>query len=304
MIDRLGGHDAVLAYWEIVEYLMKKVVPGDPFEIGPGSYYDISYLDILDLLAVVARTANDSMVYSVLRSIADTLSSRLGKGRFTRDQVSSIAQRMRELIAELLPSPTGIAHEGFQIASLALVYSLDPADAATWLSLVARARDIPNRADRALVFGMIAERVPKRGPVDRCELLRDALSVTRTMPSYLDRINRYDALAGFAHDIDPALERSILEEGMRFAIARSHPSGPSAQRRMIDAAYRIDPEFAACLANLTDTDAVRREAKLAARRRLEEQDLRRQLAAAERSPVAPPDDNTKLSGALHNYDDV
>src|SRR5205807_8871043 len=69
----------------------------------------------------------------------------------------------------------------------------------------------------------------------------------------------YRYLASMALDIDSSLSKQYIEAAMACTSSRNEQDIRKSQRKLIDLAYRIDPDFAALMASRLDDDPARDE---------------------------------------------
>jgi hypothetical protein len=98
--------------------------------------------------------------------------------------------------------------------------------------------------------------------------------------SDMDRVGRLCSLADVASNFDPGVAKSLLSSA--FSQSNDAYDGTEErQRRIVDLAYRIDPDFARSLISLLDNDPARARARDTLRRQLEIKDAKREVAKDE-----------------------
>jgi hypothetical protein len=129
-----------------------------------------------------------------------------------------------------------------------------------WLALLDQARQIPNLADKALVLSTLAVLMPRESSRYR-DVLKEAGMIIETIPVHLEKVRKYQHLASTSLDIDSSLSKQYIEAAMSCATNQADPDLRGAQRKLIDLAYRLDPDFAALMASRIDDDPAREELK-------------------------------------------
>src|SRR5260370_27808946 len=93
------------------------------------------------------------------------------------------------------------------------------------------------------------------------EVLKEAGMIIETIPVHLEKVRKYQYLASMSLDIDTSLSKQYIEAAMTCAANQADPDLHRAQRKLIDLAYRLDPDFAALMASRMDDDPTREELK-------------------------------------------
>lgn len=138
-------------------------------------------------------------------------------------------------------------------------------------------RALSNIADRAYVLAILAATMPPKVRKAHRNLLQEAFDTVAQIPAVLDRCDEYEALAGVAGDIDVAFSKRCLNQGMKELLDSSNEVNRGQVLRLIDAAYRVDPELAKTLASLCDNDPARQAMKKEIGQRMTLLELRRQV---------------------------
>lgn len=224
--------------------------------------------DVDDVLECLRHIESDVILANLVETLSAHLVSADGVNEFSKAQRADIARRIREVTHGRLPWKFGIAHEGYVLLIEAFASELESVGIDRWRVLLARAEALPNTADRVLVLGMLADHTPKKFAEFRSDLIGKAQIAARLIPAPLDRLSRLGHLASIAADFDVGLAKRCLEEAFRLSLDTKHDL-IAQQRRMIDLADRIDPEFAKSLLGQLETDpAVSRRRALQQRHQL------------------------------------
>ena len=268
LFQDLEDHQRDKAFMTCAEFILERRVPSDPYEAHDNGY-DIQYKDAVDIIELAVEIGHDSLVYSVIVALADTLSSARLSSKFTRQQQADLVRRIECLIDTKFPDANNIRHDGYAIASEAQLLRFHRHGRTPWLDVLNRARSIPNISDRAYVLAIIAQVIPNREASRRESVFEDAIQNTGAIPCTYDRLTRLNDLAGLMTVKCPQLARKCLHNAI--AGFREAVNGPVSRvfRNMIDTAFKIDPDFAASLASLADDDPARAIARHEMRRRLE-----------------------------------
>ena len=246
------------AYTKIANFILRKKPSTDPYDEQPGQPYSISYQDIIDLCCLLNLMNLDVSIFHLIRSISNSLAARQARIIFSQQQRADIIQRIKTVIDSKLPDSRNIKHEGYKITSEAFLSRILPIKHGNWSDLVERARKIPNTADRAFTLTMIACTIPARYQKMRGQAMNEGMQAIQAIPSILDRIKRYELFASLMLAFDLPKAKKCIERAFKEFIEVGEEDSESLGRKIIDMAYKIDPNFAASLASLSDQDPARR----------------------------------------------
>ena len=276
LISELPSPQRDEAYAEICEFILRKKPFSDPYEVVEGQGYDVTFEEIVDICELLDQMDHDAAIYHFVKCISDSVVRRRGY-RLSRQQKSDIANRLERVINSKLPNPRYIKHDGYKIAAQAQVARIRRSGSQVWIDLIESARIITNLADRALVLGMVAISMPTKETTRRKQVLDEAKELVEQIPTTLDKIERYEELASMVLDMDRAMSRECFRLAMKSAVESESPELYSVQRRIIDNAYRLDPDLAASLASLADDDPARESVRANLKRRIQILGLKREM---------------------------
>jgi len=206
--------------------------------------------------------------------------------KYTGEQRQDIAKRLETIAGTKFPHARFIRHEGYRIAAKAQVLRIREARGQAWTDLIQEAGLIPNIADRAYVFILIAGALPTKEAAVRPKLVSDARQLIQAIPSANDRASRLESLAESMVHVDRAECLKVLKDGMQEALKVQDESADEVQRRMIDFAHRLDPDLAATLAAMGDNDPARFERRAKLMHQLKVLNARKELGAGKKGCVA------------------
>jgi hypothetical protein len=256
--------------------MLRKRSLSDPYE-PHGQGYDINFETILDIIEVLHEIESDSEIFHFIKGIAQTVGSRHCRDRFTRQQRVDIAGRLEDITSVKFPDLKNITHDGYKIAAQAQISRIRQPNSQGWEDILIQARAIPNRADRAFVLSIIGASMPSGQSVKRKRAFEEAVDVANSILSSFDRISRLVDLASIMMDMESSLAKNCLRSAME-SIARRDVSGfRVVQRKIVDLAFKLDPDLAASLASLADDDPARGYARTELNRRLETLKLKNQI---------------------------
>lgn len=253
MLRTLSRQDRDSSLTEAASFIIYQTVPSDPYDAPCGSDYKLRFSDIEYLLSILRIIETDSDAYSIIKSITNSIAKERNP-YISMQQKEEIAQQLEEIAKMKFPHPSFIKHDGYNIAACAQIALLRKQSPRVWLELSERARSIPNTADSALVLGMIASIMKSKFAVPRQALIGDAKALIRSIPALYDRIEHLENLSEQLVGIDNQERKRVIREAMEITFSYDRDEISKIQRRLIDASYRFDPDFASSLASLADDD--------------------------------------------------
>ena len=287
-------------FTELAFCVLNKQPPGEPFDDVGDLKARCSYSDVQLLLEVCEETEDDKLIYWVFERIAREASGRRQSEHLTRDQKAEVSRRMLDIAERRLPIPERIAHDGYRILCKALALQVSPPPRLNWMELVNEGRNLLNSADRTFVLATLASCLPAKLRARCNQLLDDAENEVRELDTFVDQYDRYCAIA------DISLKRgrtraSRAVEGAFGAVRRSRsPEKARYERRVVDLAYRIDPDLPARLATLYDDDPAREEYRERTRLQVKRQQLKKSLGSRKGVDLSNLDESSDLAWACWN----
>jgi hypothetical protein len=266
-------------YYLTCRYLFRGRTRYEPFEDLGGKGYDIGYEQATEICEIIGRIDQDDAAYYLIKDLVDSLASNRRRAVLSREQMSELAGKIERLGTTKFPNPRHITHNGYLICVRALVERLRKPSAAVWDGLASEARSIPNVSDRVFVLCCIAGACQSKEPQKARQLFTEADSIAKTIACVYDRVARQNMVAKEAWGVDRAFAKQTLQSTMKVAVDNDNEDLLSLQSNMLDFAHRVDPELAASLAALADTDPARSRTRLTLRQQLDRLRSTKELAA-------------------------
>ena len=292
LVDQLPPSLQDRAYFRISEFVLTNVPFSEPFEIVHGNEYDVDYAGALELCEIMKRVHDDCLLYCIAEATVSALLRGRSCRKVTRQEKAKLGTQISSIAATALPMKGGIQHEGYRIAVEAHALRLRTTKWPDWESLIRRAEGIPNVSDRALVLTIIAGSVQDQYAAKADKLIEGAIGLVAEIPCVFDRADRYasvaDALSGFSGSV--RLCKDCLEKALVESAKLDDPSSDQLRQRIIDMAYRIDPDHAETLVSLVDDDPARVELRTRIQQRLTTLRLTSRAATSFEDPQAFGDD--------------
>lgn len=261
LVNTLPKLERDLTFHDIANYIFTKTPPSDPYEGMQGQGYEINYEDVIDLCEIIELIDLDSLIFSIISDIGDSLHVKQNK-KFTVQQKLDIASRIEKIIDNKLPNNEHIQHNGYKIVSKANVYKIRQAKMKDWLDLIEDTNSIPNISDKALVLTIVATNIPRNNHERILELINKVDIITESLPTISDKIVQYEALASHLLKIDQVKSKSFIKKAIDLSLTTDDDGKIiNTQKRLIDFAHKIDPEFAQSLVSITDKDPARKAIK-------------------------------------------
>jgi hypothetical protein len=269
LVDRLPREWRDVSLKFIVDFMLRRVPPADPFE-NKEDQCNLDWHSAGDICMLLSRIDRDSTIYFNIETLVQSAIWNHNETPFTREQRTDLAQRLTKIVTDKLPNPRFITHNGFSIISSAQIARLQKTKPGSWDALIDLGRSIPNICDRVFVLGVLAKILPNDLCLQKTDLLSEAYRLADRIPSLLDKLDRLEMLASLAADFDKVLAKKILNDARDVLLRTDDAETEPVQRRLVDLAYRIDPDTASSLAASLDTD----EARLHARERIKYNEFR------------------------------
>jgi hypothetical protein len=260
-ILKMDKYRAEDAYIKICNFLLKNIVPSDPYEYVPGNGFVLTYERIVDLCEILELMYLDRAIYSFIKSIVDSVINKRNKHNYTQEQRSDIINRLENIANNKFPDTQNIRHDGYKIISLSEINRLRRHNSNGYEILVAYANNITNIADRSLILTQIANSRSDKNP--NHNIFEDAINLCGNLPLDIDRIDRNIDLAQMLKKSDIYKSKECLKAAMNFSeTVYDSNLMVQKQKKIIDIAHNIEPNFASGLATLVDNDIARLNAKV------------------------------------------
>lgn len=260
--------------------LLRKQPLGEPFDHdshNAETKVSLSYSDIENLLQLCKETDEDFMIFNVFEQIASKVSSRQSKIHLTREQKAEIARRMLKISETRLPVEHRIQHTGFQILCKAQALRIDKQDNLKWEDLIKEGELIANAADRIYVIAHIASYLPSKKKGERKRLLEKAEKETDSLQNMEDQHERYYMIATLTAENNKEGSFHMLKKALGIVTQSNNLLGASRENRIVDLAYRLNPELPMELAMVYDDDPAREKYKKRAQKQLDALQLKKDI---------------------------
>ncbi|MDA8228936.1 MAG: hypothetical protein M0T74_14805, partial [Desulfitobacterium hafniense] len=270
------------ALYGICQFILRKTLASEPYEYQGVQGYNIVFEEIIDLIDLMGKMNYDGWIYNIISSIADSILK--NRNNFTREQIADLGRRLEQLINKKFPDLRNIKHDGYKIISLAEVARITKARNHVWLQLIDHAKSVPNLADRAFVLTVVAVawRTNNVDTEKRWSTIKEAKELVEQIPAKYDQIEHYEMLASLVSDIDAAMCKNLIQTAMSATYEHDDLDMSQVRRRLIDLAYRVDPDLASSLASISDDDEARSAMRKKAKKHVDFLELKKGMADRKR----------------------
>lgn len=257
--------------------LLQKQPPGEAFDNSSSRASTLAFSDIQNLLQLCEETDEDFSIFSIFESIASNVEANRSSVCLTREQKAEITRRMIDIAERRLPRENRIRHPGYQILCKIQAFRILQPNDSTWEKLIEEGKDISNAADRAYVLAQIAIDLPskKRRVAER--LIKSAESTADGLSTIEDRSACLSIIADLATEKYRPHASRILNKAFGAVANTGYTRKSYREHRIIDIAYRLDPELPMKFAMLYDDDPARENYKDRAKLQLENHQLRKDI---------------------------
>jgi len=235
----------------------------------------LTYPTALNIVSLIEQISVDSILGHSIEMFCSAATSKLSVNEITLHQRVELASRLKVKIERDLPDNNNIKHDGWKVLTQACCLKLmSDTRSDNWKAVIENAKSIPNTSDSVFVLGHIAAHLPNKLASEKAAILKEAELRLNLIPSQIERVRRRIAISSSA--LSSATEKVIAKRLLTTAMTDSLSlkdieAASDAQKKIIDAAYQLDEEFAIELTKMIDNDPARIRAKTEANSRLEAQ---------------------------------
>lgn len=216
--------------------------------------YPLEYKDYQDLIAILEHSTDDEIFYQVVNVVGKSLREGKPKHKLSTEQKNTVVKEMERIVAEKLPTPNGIQHEGYKIACLAAlrhsVSEFSSKDNPVWMDEI---KKVNNKADKAFLYLQIAPYFQRK--TDKESFFRKGIDMAESISSTYDKVNRLDMSINECVDNNLGdLVKPMAETAMRSLRTNGTLDD---YKRLVDMVYQHKPELAEDMVNNLDNDPAR-----------------------------------------------
>ena len=240
--------------YEICIYFLTKTLSFEPFYFGTNSKYECTYTEMLEILFLVRKIDHDSTKYSIIKLMLDIIRESKGE-HLTQERRHDLCKEISEVVSTSFESDDFIRHSGFKILSEYYI----------WLTFKSFSKDkvneflneidkIPNNSDRIFCMTIVASEMRPKYSVFRDEILDRAEVLIDSLGSTSEKILRLEEMAEAVHNKRDSKEKYYIKKALDL-IDRNSEESEKSEKRLIDLAHQLDPEFAtSIISSIPDSD--------------------------------------------------
>ena len=277
LIGTISENEQDEAFYRIIRFILKKHPLADPYDEMKSHIYKLSYDELHDICELIDKMQNDGLICSIIHSVVCSITSKEGKLLLSIDQKVNIKRKLEDIIEKKLPNNRFITHDGYKIAASSTLGRIFSESSEFWETLIDKCKKIDNVSDKAVTLTIISDEMPSKYDAKKKELIRTAKKEISKIPFILEKTKRLNFLIDVAIEIDPPFARKCLLEAIDLVTVSDEEDYIEQQKKIIDLAYRIDPDIANEIASISDTDPARVMARTNMKSRLELHNLKKDL---------------------------
>lgn len=238
----------------------------------------LSYVDVLDLCAVLENVDCDSEIMNVVEDISESIYK--DRDNFTKQHIAEIYRKLDSLIERKIPDKRNIQHEGY-----AILYDIFKAKNSYDINVLEvdklkiKIQNISNISDRIYLFSELITAINKNKLYDaKKQIVEETHLMFKDVPSSYDRISRLLIFAEKIKTFNVGKSKEILKNALKYSIScEENHNVIEFNKKIIDLAYKIDPSFAETLINAYDEDQARVKKRSNIKSLYEEKIIRHQI---------------------------
>lgn len=216
--------------------------------------FDIAFDDYKNILVLMGKSTSDEYFYHTCESISLSIREGHPIHPLSTDQKRFIVSDAKRIVNATLPIQTGIRHNGYKIACIALldraISEFSSKEHAQWIDCIEK---VDNLADRAFLFFNIGPYFQRRP--DKEAFFNKGLSLAESIPSYYDKVNRLDMSIHECYENNMTdMIKGIANNAMD---TLSGNGSVEDHLHVLDAVYQYSPALAEEMLNNLDKDPAR-----------------------------------------------
>lgn len=228
-------------YTDLCFYFIANKTVDKPFEYSSKSKYECTYEDILEYIRLCEMVYDDSIKYGLVKTLLSMIKNDKGP-TLNLERKNDLKIKIKNVIEHSFSTGLYINHEGYKILS----------EYAYWITFesfkedkiddyLERINRIPNLSDQIFCRTFIAASIIPKSHSKRDRILRDTEELIEKMEVISEQIYRYEGLADEISSKNSSLEKKYIEKALNLI---ENYEDSSAEKRLVDLAYQIDPDFA------------------------------------------------------------
>lgn len=265
-LNLLSSKEKDEVYSQVCFYYLTKTDNFEPFDMSQKAQYNCDYEDLINTLAIIDKIESDAMKYSFIKKILEVVNEN-NSTKLNNEMTANIKDKVNEIIKNNFNSPIFIKHEGYKLLSqIESILTFEQFSKAKIETVLQKVDLIPNISDRIFCKTTIASRIKKPKYNEfRDEILDDCEALIENINSVSEKVLRFEDMAESVHGRKGTREKKYITKAIDLIDFKDN-SHTNSEKRLIDLAYQLDPEFADSLvssisqkANDEDTKRLEKE---------------------------------------------
>lgn len=247
----------------ICKVLLRKQSDSDAYRTPDNWEYDLTNDDAATIVSILQTMTMDSLIFHIIREMTASLVAKRNVNLIRRNQVADFLLSLEKIVDRTLPDSNNIRHDGFKLAAIAHIYKARMTLGLTvtkeqWVLLYAQARNISNISDRAIVTTFVSVCARPKTIIFFPTWLSDVKNDLEEIPTDVDKVERYQWVAELVESMDKTLASALVKEALVLTKAMPDEDGAfEKQKKLLDLAFNMDPDFAEKLIEQADKDEAR-----------------------------------------------
>jgi len=244
-------------YVKICDYYLTK---RNPFEFYDQNSYkaNLSFNDITKAIPVIELIETDKLIYDQIDNICRAISE--NRYAFSKPQISTIYEKLFNIIKNKLPDTKNITHDGYKIIA-SLKITLIKKESANWFSFIDDSNKIPNLSDSIFVKSILLENLPfdklPKGNDLKAKIFDEVIEGLNSMQIHYEFVQRVIDISDTMYNLNRNKWKDIVNKAFNISNNLEDSSEVYASKKnIIDSMYRLDPNYAKELIKSVDKEKI------------------------------------------------
>ena len=248
-------------YMNVSEFYITKK---NPYEVYDSNVRDFlsTYTDLTKAIEVLKGVNTDVGLFIRIDLICRSI--QVSKNSISRAQVLTLLNSLEDLTNAKLPDKKNIKHNGFKLLAEEKIMRLKKDSTNInkyWQSVINEASKIPNRSDLIFVNAILLNDIPfdklNMGSSIKQKMYETTIIELNSISVHYEFIQRVIDVSEYMFSANRTQWKEIVSKA--FTLCSNFQQGKeafSSRKNLIDSMYRMDPDFAKELINLSDDEEI------------------------------------------------
>lgn len=252
LLNSLVPEERDEAYCNILELIIFRRTVGDPYKAAKNTSPELTEDSISEALTVLNVVTVDSTFYEYASDLLSAMRDKGNAGRLGKVLIAEFRRRIEAMARLKLPALGGVSHEGYLVLILAQSLANEKSADTQWVSLIQRAKALPNLADAAFVSGELTGIIPSRNTVSRRQAFDASVDLIQGLPLIEDRVDRSQVLIQHGWDVNPERCKQLAKDVLQLSLGCHRDAVRARRLSFVEAVHRVDEELGAALASMAE----------------------------------------------------